>query len=165
MGAALYLPEKEHSLHYVRCLNIQVDAPEPFTKVNLDLKPERHYSLVQENGLFKRWIDQYQLPVEFQILDPIIDFRTKDWSLPISPDRETTIERFLATSRTHQPSRYASSLHSKNRSRTLCTRCLRMLVESPLSRLVVSTAFQTMYDVSKTLERHESKPMVRARVL
>ena len=54
------------------------------------------FSGFHEAGLFTQWIKKHNMPVQFELLDPIIDFRTKDWQLSLSPDREKTIERFCS---------------------------------------------------------------------
>ncbi|MEM7135230.1 MAG: NAD(P)-binding protein [Myxococcota bacterium] len=45
--------------------------------------------------LFSRWNDKWDLGVQFDPLDPMVDFRTSTWSLEIPPDPERLLQRFL----------------------------------------------------------------------
>ena len=48
-----------------------------------------------EGQIFRRWIDRYQLPVVFEPLDPAVELRAPDLTLPISSQRSVFEARFL----------------------------------------------------------------------
>lgn len=50
--------------------------------------------------LFHRWIAQHGLPVEVDFLDPVVEFRTPEWHLPVSPDRARLAEALKALPQT-----------------------------------------------------------------
>lgn len=49
-----------------------------------------------EGQIFRRWIDRYQLPVTFETLDPAVELRTPELTLPISSRRSAFEARFFA---------------------------------------------------------------------
>ena len=48
-----------------------------------------------EGQIFRRWIDRYSLPVTFEPLDPAVELRTPELTLPISSRRSVFEARFL----------------------------------------------------------------------
>lgn len=52
------------------------------------------FSGLGEGQLFSRWNDKWELGVRFDSLDPLVEMRTKHWSLAVPPDRETFVSRF-----------------------------------------------------------------------
>lgn len=49
-----------------------------------------------DGQLFGEWIERYELDVEFQRLDPIVELRTSAFELAIPPERSAFVERFYA---------------------------------------------------------------------
>jgi len=97
LGAGLYLAEQGKSVAICEALKYPGGCASTFYKGDLGFEAGATlFSGFHEQGLFRRWIDRHNMPVEFELLDPIIDFRTADWRLQISPDRQTTIDRFCA---------------------------------------------------------------------
>lgn len=54
------------------------------------------FSGLDEGQLFGRWIRAYQLPVEVERLDPVVELRTPEFTLAIPPDRERLIGALAA---------------------------------------------------------------------
>ena len=54
------------------------------------------FSGFHNGGLFDRWIQKHGWDVQFQELQPIIDFRGLGWQVAISPVRSETVAAFLA---------------------------------------------------------------------
>ena len=95
MGAALDLVERGKSVAICEMLKYPGGCAGTFHKGKFGFEAGATlFSGFHEEGLFSKWIAKHNMDVQFEPLDPIIDFRTKDWSLAISPDREVTIERF-----------------------------------------------------------------------
>ncbi len=49
-----------------------------------------------DGQLFRRWMDEYDMPVVFEPLEPIIEFRTPEFTFQVSRDRDEFIERWCA---------------------------------------------------------------------
>ena len=97
LGAGLYLAEQGKSVAVCEMLKYPGGCAGTFYKGELGFEAGATlFSGFHEQGLFARWIQRHNMAVEFELLDPIIDFRTADWSIQISPDRQTTISRFCA---------------------------------------------------------------------
>ena len=95
MSAALYLAEQGKSVALSEMLKYPGGCAGTFHKGEYGFEAGATlFSGFHEQGLFSKWITKHKMPIEFQIIDPIIDFRTEDWSLSISPDRTITIDRF-----------------------------------------------------------------------
>ncbi len=54
------------------------------------------FSGLGEGQLFQRWNESWNLGVRFDPLDPLVEFRTSQWSLDIPPDRDLFLRRFGA---------------------------------------------------------------------
>jgi phytoene dehydrogenase-like protein len=52
------------------------------------------FSGLGEGQLFSRWNDSWDLGVRFDLLNPLVEMRTRRWSLAVPPDRDAFIERF-----------------------------------------------------------------------
>lgn len=49
-----------------------------------------------QGQLFRRWIDDHDLDVQFQPIDPVVTLRSQEFELPISRHREQFIDQFCA---------------------------------------------------------------------
>ena len=49
-----------------------------------------------EGQLFRRFIDDHDLPVEVDTLDPMVELRTPEWKLPIPPRRDELLTNLCA---------------------------------------------------------------------
>lgn len=54
------------------------------------------FSGLGEGQLFSKWNDKWDLGVRFNPLDPLVELRTRRWSLAVPPDRDSFVERFVA---------------------------------------------------------------------
>lgn len=54
------------------------------------------FSGLGEGQLFSSWNDAWDLGLRFDLLDPLVELRTKLWTLSIPPDRRALVERFCA---------------------------------------------------------------------
>ena len=52
------------------------------------------FSGLGEGQLFSRWNEQWDLGVLFDPLNPVVELRTKHWSLAVPPDRASFVQRF-----------------------------------------------------------------------
>lgn len=55
-----------------------------------------------EGQLFRELIDRYRLDVTVDILDPMVELRTRDFTLAVPPDREAFLSRLCALSRSSE---------------------------------------------------------------
>ena len=97
LGAGLCLAEQGKSVALCEMLKYPGGCAGTFYKGDIGFEAGATlFSGFHETGLFTKWIAKHNMDVQFDLLDPIIEFRTADWSLDISPDRQTTIDRFCA---------------------------------------------------------------------
>ncbi|MEC7985332.1 MAG: FAD-dependent oxidoreductase, partial [Myxococcota bacterium] len=54
------------------------------------------FSGFDDGQFFHKWINEYSLPVSFHKIDPSVCFRYQDLEIPISPNREETIDRICS---------------------------------------------------------------------
>lgn len=54
------------------------------------------FSGFAEGQLFRQWIDELELDVDFRTMDPLVELRTPSFHLPIPPEREAFLERLVA---------------------------------------------------------------------
>jgi len=52
------------------------------------------FSGLGDGQLFSRWNEQWDLGVRFDPLDPLVELRTKQWSLAIAAERDSLVRRF-----------------------------------------------------------------------
>jgi phytoene dehydrogenase-like protein len=52
------------------------------------------FSGLGEGQLFSRWNETWELGLRFDLLDPLVELRTKLWTLAIPPDRDALVTRF-----------------------------------------------------------------------
>jgi phytoene dehydrogenase-like protein len=52
------------------------------------------FSGLGEGQLFSKWNEAWGLGLRFELLDPLVELRTKNWTLAIPPDRKALVERF-----------------------------------------------------------------------
>ena len=54
------------------------------------------FSGFAEGQLFRRWIDELELDVDFRSMDPLVELRSPSFTLAIPPEREAFLERLVA---------------------------------------------------------------------
>lgn len=54
------------------------------------------FSGLGEGQLFHRWNEQHGMGLEFELLDPVVEMRTPDWSLVVPTRRAELVDRFAA---------------------------------------------------------------------
>lgn len=54
------------------------------------------FSGLGEGQLFSKWNEAFDLGLRFDLLDPLVELRTGDWSLAIPPDRDALVDRLAA---------------------------------------------------------------------
>ena len=97
LGAALHLAEHGGSVALCETLNYPGGCAGTFEKGGHAFEAGATlFSGFHDEGLFSRWIERHRLPVRFELLDPIVELRTGDGHLLVSPDRATTVDRFCA---------------------------------------------------------------------
>ena len=97
LGAALHLAEKGVSVALFEKLKYAGGCASTFQKDSFRFETGATlFSGFHDRGLFTNWIQKHQLNVQFETLDPIIDFRSQDWNILLSPNRDVTINRFCS---------------------------------------------------------------------
>ncbi len=95
LGAALELAEQGQRVALLESLNYPGGCASTVKRGAYSFEAGATlFSGFGENQQMRKWIDRYQMPVELDWLDPMIDLRTPDWQLPISTRREQLVENF-----------------------------------------------------------------------
>ncbi|MDF1662689.1 MAG: FAD-dependent oxidoreductase [Planctomycetota bacterium] len=95
LGAALELARGGASVILLEMLNYPGGCAGTFNKAGYRFEAGATLSSGLGPGqLFRRWIDEYQLDVHSEILDPILDFRCGSERILVPGNREDLIKQF-----------------------------------------------------------------------
>lgn len=98
-GLATALRLAEHGARVVLCETLRYPGgcASTFTRSGYQFEAGATlFSGLGEGQLFSEWNDRWELGVQFDPLDPMVEFRSAGWSLAIPPRPEELIRRFLA---------------------------------------------------------------------
>ena len=95
LAASLRLAELGADVVLCETLRYPGGCASTFTRQNYQFEAGATlFSGLGEGQLFARWNDAWDLGVRFDLLNPLVEMRTKHWSLSVPPDRDAFIERF-----------------------------------------------------------------------
>ena len=97
LGAAIGLAESGAKVALLEALNYPGGCASTFSREGYAFESGATlFSGFGEDQLMRHWIDKYELPVELDWLDPMIELRTPDWAIEISSKRGKMIENLGA---------------------------------------------------------------------
>lgn len=89
LGAALTATERGAKTLLLEALNYPGGCASTFRRQGYRFESGATlFSGFGPGQLFSRWIEQFGLPVDVDFLDPVVEFRTRDWSVDVPADRE-----------------------------------------------------------------------------
>ncbi len=97
LGAALSLAQRGARVVLLERLTYPGGCASTFTRQGYRFESGATlFSGFGPGQLFDRWIKDLDLDVRFDLMDPVVELRTEELTLPISPDRTTFLETFAA---------------------------------------------------------------------
>lgn len=97
IGCALSLAERGAKVALFEQLTYPGGCASTFTRKGYRFESGATlFSGFGQGQLFQQWVEKYELDVDFELMDPVVELRTPNFSLKIPPERAAFIDRFCA---------------------------------------------------------------------